>query len=166
LPRHSLQQLIARNYPALAPGLLGPLLDLLSLTRDVCGGDSDKFLIMLVVAIRTAAHKDFAAFTPEQLYSGEVPVFPSLGLNIQSIADSIGAPKETVRRKVTELVEAGWIARHGNELYLTGRAAADLGPVRHQLEQMALRYHDIVEALAEDAPDPAEPPREGAAPRA
>jgi hypothetical protein len=158
LPRNALQQLIARNYPALAQGLLGPLLDLLSLTREACGGDSDKFLIMLVVAIRTTAHKDFASYTSEQLDSGEVAVFPSLGINIQSIADSIGAPKETVRRKVTELVEAGWLARQGSELYLTGRAAADLTPAREQIEQMALRYHEIVEALAERA-ERAEPAR-------
>jgi len=164
LPRTTLQRLIAHNYPALAQGLLGPLLDLLSVTREACGGDIDKFLIMLVVAIRTTAHKDFATFTAEQLASGEVAVFPSLGINIQSIADSIGAPKETVRRKVGELVDTGWIARQGNELYLTGRAVADLAPARAQVEQMALRYHEIVEALAERAEPPAEPPRADAGP--
>jgi hypothetical protein len=151
-----LRRLVADNYPALAQGLLGPLLDMLTLSRATCGGDMDKFLIMLVVAIRTTAHQDFAGFTPEQLLSGEVPVFPTLGVNIQSIADSIGAPKETVRRKVAELVEAGWIERRGNDLHFTARAYQDLGGVRERLEGMAVRHCEIVQGLSEA---PGDPPR-------
>jgi hypothetical protein len=142
-------RLVAENYPTIALGLLGPLLDLLSSSREACGGDIDKFLIMLVVAVRTTAHKDFAAFTQKQLLSGEVPVFPSLGVNIQSIADSVRAPKETIRRKVTELVVAGWIERRGNELYFTARAYQDLAQVRERLEVMAVRHAEIVEGLVE-----------------
>jgi hypothetical protein len=149
--RQKLLGLVAKDYPTIAQGLLAPLLDLLSLSREACGGDSDKFLIMLVVAIRTTAHKDFASYTQAELLSGEVPVFPSLGVNIQSIADSIGAPKETVRRKVTELAEAGWIERREKDLCFTACAYRELACVRERLEVMAVRYHEIVEGLIEQA---------------
>lgn len=150
-------RLVAENYPSIVGGLLGPLLDLLSRSRGACGGDMDKFLIMMAVAIRTTTHKDFARYTQAQLLSGEVPVLPSLGINIQSIADSIGAPKETVRRKVGELVDAGWIVRERNELYYTGRAYQALADVGVSLEVMAARHYEIVAALVEaaDRPDAA-----------
>jgi hypothetical protein len=151
MSRQQRLRLVAENYPAIALGLLGPLLDLLSSSREACGGDIDKFLIMLVVAVRTTAHKDFAGYSQAQLLSGEVPVFPSLGVNIQSIADSVRAPKETVRRKVSELVEAGWIERRGHELYFTARAYRDLAAVRERLEIMAVRHAEIVEGLVDAA---------------
>lgn len=152
--RSELQLLVAENYSAISQGLLAPLLDVLGLSRQACGGDMDKFLIMMVVAIRTTAHKDFTSYTHDQLLSGEVPIFPSLGLNIASIAGSIGAPKETIRRKVAELVEAGWIARQRNNLYFTARAYRDFMPVRESIGTLAVRYYGIVEALHEGKPPP------------
>lgn len=149
LTRSELQQLVADNYSAISLGLLSPLLDVLGLSRQACGGDMDKFLIMLMVAIRTTAHKDFASYTPDQLLSGAVPVFPSLGLNIASIAGSLGAPKETIRRKVVELVEAGWIERQGNNLCFTAAAYRDFVDVRDRIGKMAVRHHEVVEALLE-----------------
>lgn len=151
LSHEKLLSLVADNYVAIAPDLIGPLLNLLSLSREACGGDMDKFLIMVVVAIRTTAHKDFANYTQEQLHSGEMPVFPSLGINIQSIADSVGAPKETVRRKVVELVEAGWIERRGKDLFYTARAWQGLSAVGKQLEVTAVSYYETVAALADRA---------------
>jgi hypothetical protein len=149
--RSELERLVAENYSAISLGLLAPLLDVLGLSREACGGDMDKFLIMLVVAIRTTGHKDFARYTRDQLLSGELPVFPSLGLNIQSIADSVGAPKETIRRKVTELVKAGWIDRRGNQLYFTVGAYRDFEKVRERIGKMAVRHREVVEALREGA---------------
>ena len=150
--REKLMDLVAEHYVAIAPDLIGPLLDLLSLSREACGGDMDKFLIMAVVAIRTTAHKDFASFTQDQLHSGEMAVFPSLGINIQSIADSVGAPKETVRRKVAELTRSGWIERRGNDLFYTACAWQGLSKVGKQLEATAVSYYETVEGLlARDA---------------
>ena len=148
MPSHEkLTALVAEHYAAIAPDLIGPLLDLLSLSREACGGDMDKFLIMAVVAIRTTAHRDFATFIQDQLRSGEMAIFPSLGINIQSIADSVGAPKETVRRKVTELARAGWIERRGNDLFYTASAWHGLSGVRKQLEGTAVSYYETVEGL-------------------
>lgn len=149
LSHDKLLALVADNYVAIAPNLIGPLVSLLSLSREACGGDIDKFLIMAVIAIRTTAHKDFVQYTQEQLHSGELPVFPSLGINIQSIADSVGAPKETVRRKVAELVEAAWIERRGNELFYTARAWRGLSQVGKKLEVTAVDYYETVAGLVD-----------------
>ncbi|RAK59354.1 hypothetical protein DJ021_05800 [Phenylobacterium hankyongense] len=145
---HELKHLVARRYPAIATDLLSPLLKLLSVSRQYCG-DVDTFLVVLVVAIQTTRHGGFAARTPEQLLSGEMPVFPGLGTNGRSIAESLGIPKETVRRKVAELIEMGWFARRDGKLYFTAEAYRQLAPVRDQLETLAVRYYKTVAALRE-----------------
>jgi hypothetical protein len=145
--RQELAGLVAENYPVIAHGLLRPLLDVFSLSREACGGDAYKFLIMLVVAVRTTEHKLFATYSQAQLLSGEIPVFPSLGTNVRSVADSLGAPKETIRRKVGELVEAGWIARQGNELRFTTLAYQQLAGVRMAIEHLAIRNFDVISDL-------------------
>lgn len=145
--RELVRSLIADSYPALANDFLGPLLELLSLSRQACGGDPDKFLIMLVVARRTTEHELFATFSQEELLSGVIPVFPSLGTNINSVADSLGAPKETIRRKVADLVEAGWIVRQGHELRFTALAYRELAHVRVAIERLAARNFETVNEL-------------------
>jgi CRP-like cAMP-binding protein len=147
LDRRDLRALVADNYPLLARSLLRPLMKLLSASRDACGGDVDKFLIMVVVAIRTTEHPLFATYSQEQLLSGEIPVFPSLGTNVRSVADSIGAPRETVRRKVAELTESGWISRQGNELRFTALAYQQLSGVREAIELMAVSNFEVVDEL-------------------
>ena len=145
--RKRLRHLVADNYPAIARSLLGPLLHLLSISREACGGDVDKFLIMLVIAIRTTEHESFATYSQAQLLSGEIPVFPTLGTNVRSIAESTGTPKESVRRKVGELAEAGWISREGNELRFTALAYQELAGVRVAIEELALSNFHVVAAL-------------------
>jgi DNA-binding MarR family transcriptional regulator len=147
-PDHQrLLALVAEHHPKIAPGLLAPLLDLLSVSRAACGGDVDKFLILLVVGVRTAEHAEFATYTEARLMSGEIPVLPSLGINVASVAESLGVPKETVRRKVGELVDAGWIARRGHELHITGQVFTQLAHVRAAIEQLAVRNYEVVSDL-------------------
>jgi len=146
--REVLRHLVADNYPAIARSLLRPLLHLLSLSRDACGGDVDKFLIMLVIAIRTTEHERFATYSQAQLLSGEIPIFPTLGTNVRSVAESTGTPKETVRRKVGELIEAGWISRKGNELRFTAVAYQALAGVRVAIEDLAVSNFQVVADLA------------------
>ena len=146
--REALLPLVADNYPAIARSLLRPLLHLLSVSREACGGDIDKFLIMLVVAIRTTEHERFATYSQAELLSGEIPIFPTLGTNVRSVAESTGAPRETVRRKVGELIEAGWISRQGNELRFTALAYQQLARVRVAIEDLAVSNFEVVADLA------------------
>jgi hypothetical protein len=146
--REVVRRLVADNYPAISRSLLRPLLHLLSLSREACGGDVDKFLIMLVIAIRTTEHELFATYSQAQLLSGEIPIFPTLGTNVRSVAESTGTPKETVRRKVGELIEAGWISREGHELRFTAVAYQDLAGVRVAIEELAVSNFRVVAELA------------------
>ena len=145
--REVLRHLVADNYPTIARGLLRPLLHLLSISREACGGDVDKFLIMLVIAIRTTEHERFATYSQAQLLSGEIPIFPTLGTNVRSVAESTGTPKETVRRKVGELIDAGWISRQGNELRFTVVAYQELAGVRVAIEELAVSNFQVVADL-------------------
>jgi hypothetical protein len=140
---------VARNYPAIAAELLAPLLDLLQISRHYCGGDMDKFLVVLVAALRTVKHPEFRAASPELLSLATDPVLPSLGTNARSIAASLGIPKETIRRKVTELIEDGWLARIEGRLYCTAACYNELAPVRAQIEQLAAANYRVVAALLE-----------------
>ena len=142
------RRLVADNYPAIARGLLRPLLHFMSTSREACGGDVDKFLIMLVIAIRTTEHESFSTFSQAQLLSGEIPIFPTLGTNVRSIADSTGTPKETVRRKVADLIDAGWISREGNDLRFTALAYQQLASVRVAIEDLAVSNFEVVAGLA------------------
>lgn len=153
LEHKALQDLIDARYPAIASRLLRPLLDLTCLARETCAGDADKYLIILVVGIRTAEHARYRSFTPEQLESGEIPVLPTLGTNVRSIAESTQMPKESVRRKVAELVEAGWIARHGNELHMTGAAYQQLDRVRAAVRRLAVENFATVASLIRESDD-------------
>ena len=138
---------LRRRYPQLAKDLIGPLLETLHAGREVLDGDLDKFLIVLVVGMRTAEDRRTAALNFEDVLSGAVDEYPSLSTNVRSIADSTGIPKESVRRKVAALVEAGWIRRDENALSLAPHASRMLTGFRERLFLMAIRYHETLAEL-------------------
>jgi hypothetical protein len=145
--RSDVQDLLDARYPAVAADLLIPLLDLVQISRRACVGDLDKFLVLLVVAVRTAQHPQFMSMTSQQLDESEFDVLPNLGINARSIAESAEIPKETVRRKVAELIEAGWLVRRGNDLHLTAHGRVALKPVREQVVAQAARNFGTTAAL-------------------
>jgi hypothetical protein len=149
--RQNLKALVAENYPEVAAELVEPLLRLLHVARIYCGGDMDKFLVMTVVGLRTIQHPDYRERTPQQLAGAGAGILPSLGVNGQSVADSLGIPKETVRRKIHELIDQGWIARRDGQLYFTTQAYRDLAPVREEMAALAACYYDVVGGLRERA---------------
>jgi hypothetical protein len=61
-------------------------------------------------------------------------------------------PKETARRKVQELLEAGWLAREGGLLYFTALAYQQIAPAREAIEMLAARYFEVVWKLREREP--------------
>jgi DNA-binding transcriptional regulator YhcF (GntR family) len=138
---------IEAHYPVVAADLLEPLLRFMTVARDILGGDAEKILIMLVISVRTKQHPDFVDLTPEQLSSGEMPMLPSLGVNVRSIADSTGIPKETVRRKAAELVDAGFFTRKDGDFRYTAEGYEAVAPAREALERLAARNYQIVSQL-------------------
>jgi hypothetical protein len=139
-------------YPRLAKDLLRPLLALLATARAMCGGDSQKSEILMLIAMRTIEHPDFAKLSYESIASGSAPAYRSLGTNIRSIADSAGMPRETVRRKVAELTAAGLVTRKGNALSLNPAASVAMGPLRDAVLRLAVANYELVSGLVKPAP--------------
>ena len=138
---------LRRQYPYLAKDLIAPFLEALRAGRSLCDGDLDKLFIVLVVAMRTAEDKRVLDIDPDDVLSGAIEAYPSLSTNVRSIADSTGIPKESVRRKVAALVEAGWIHRDENSLSLAPHASRQLTEFREQLFQLTIRNHQTIRSL-------------------
>lgn len=128
----------------LADELVSPFLHLLQTLREACGGDLEMNIILLAISERTIAHPDFRNLTTAQRMKPDAPPFPTRGVNIRSIADSTGIPRETVRRKVATLERKGWVARTPDTLHLTAEAYRALTPARDEIVDLAVRFHDIV----------------------
>jgi hypothetical protein len=141
---------LQENYPSVANGLLRPIVHVFSAARAVCDGDLDKFLMLLVIAMRTTEHPDFKHLTHSQIMTGEPAVLPSLGANIRSVAASLGIPKETARRKLADMVDAGWLVRVNWDIRLTAVGYAALDPARAQIQAMALSHHDLLSDMFRD----------------
>ncbi len=51
-------------------------------------------------------------------------------INLQSVADFSGIPRETVRRKLQDLMALGWVERDERGNFIaTSKVAADLAPL-------------------------------------
>ncbi|HEY3949241.1 helix-turn-helix domain-containing protein [Phenylobacterium sp.] len=129
---------------SLADELVSPTLQLLQALRAACGGDLELNIILLAIAERTIAHPGFRDMSMDERMQPHEQPFPTRGVNIRSIADSTGIPRETVRRKVANLERRGWITRTPDSLHLTPTAYRALTPAREELMSLALKFHDLV----------------------
>jgi hypothetical protein len=148
-PRRSAEarELVAGEFNTIAKDILTPLIDVLAIARRYFRGDMDKFLVMLVIGVRTSGDPTFRALDEAQRTAGDAPL-PGLGTNGRSIAASLDMPRESVRRKVTELIAAGWVAREEGKLLLTTRGYRELTPVREALKRLAATHFEAISALA------------------
>ncbi|HEX8570826.1 MAG TPA: hypothetical protein VF699_13030 [Caulobacteraceae bacterium] len=145
----SASALLRGNYASVAKDLIAPVVDLLGVARSAFGGDLDKLLIVLVVALRTAEDPKARELDFDDVLRGDLKEYPSLRTNVRSIAESTGVPRETVRRKIADLVAAGWVARDGDALSYTPEASRAVGPVRDAMIDAAVKLHGTVASLLE-----------------
>lgn len=113
--------------------------------RRACDGDLDLFLIMAIVGERTfnAIHAP-ESMSHSDFVSGTVGQIEPLPINLQSIADFSGIPRETVRRKLALLIARGWVVR-GQHGYVTATDEAN-----HALEGLTrstVRYLADLETM-------------------
>jgi len=82
--------------------------------------------------------------------------------NALSIAEACGLPRETVRRKVTILIDRGYVYRaEDGFLYLTTNVETDFEDMTEQLVENLLTTARRLEALLADRPTPLGPLRLG-----
>lgn len=85
------------------------------------GGDLDQYLIYMIVMLAELAHRR-AANPPSGDGRANAPPAPN-GLNAFSIAEITCIPRETVRRKLRIMGDAGHIRRGADGLYYPGPSA-------------------------------------------
>ncbi|MBF9058465.1 hypothetical protein HKCCSP123_04650 [Rhodobacterales bacterium HKCCSP123] len=147
-------QFVRQNFGRIWPAHLEAFSRLLRALRDSFDGDLDLLVILLAIAERTPVE----AWVSEALSLRELMQDLSRDLsqrpiNIQSVADFTGIPRETVRRKIMVLRRRGWIARHANgHLSVTPKAAADLeGATGHSVAYIAalfIAYEEVADREA------------------
>lgn len=119
---------VCANFGRLWPTHLSGFTRLLMQLRKSFDGDLDLLLVLALIAERTRPQawsrelRDHGRLTRGR--TGEVVQTP---INIQSIADFSGMPRETVRRKVLVLQEKDWVERDTKGLLtISPRAGAEL----------------------------------------
>lgn len=95
------------------------------------GGDLDLFLVLCVIGDRTfSARHAPANLSYEAWTASSASAIPALAINVQSLAEYTGIPRETVRRKLAQLVSKGWVVRDGRGyVTATDRARDELAPL-------------------------------------
>lgn len=116
------------------------------------GGDMDEMLVLSAIGERTLNPRRVDGLTYTQFLNGRRNETNMGRTNTQSIADSTGIPRETVRRKVARLIDRGWVRRNEDgTLEVTERAAVDLAPATEVTFDYLLGVGRILVALVNDA---------------
>jgi len=106
--------------------------------RQACDGDLDLFLVLAIIGERTFSVRNVPdAMSQEEFFTGTVSDVEPLAINLQSIADYSGIPRETVRRKIETLIEKGWVTRDSRK-FVTATDKANEG--LRGLTEGTLRY--------------------------
>lgn len=146
--RTEIAQAVRSCSTAVAADLVEPICHLLYVARELFG-DGDKLLLMANITLRANQHPAYRGLAPEDISAGRVPSLPTLGVNLQSLSDATGIPKETVRRKVAQLARDGFIERDDRNIRYTPHGYRAVAPVRDALIRMAVRIHETVDSVVE-----------------
>ncbi|MBY0226001.1 MAG: hypothetical protein K2Q28_09370 [Hyphomicrobium sp.] len=144
-------QTIRENFGKVWPAHVSSLIEFLIKARSAFGGDLDLFLVLAVIGDRTfAAGRVSPSMTFDDFMSEERANTEPFSVNAYSISQFSRIPRETVRRKVQELVNIGWVQRNGDgSLQATRKAAVDLLP----LTEASVTYLARMSSLFRDAAD-------------
>ncbi len=120
---------IRDKFGTIWPAHVGSLTQLIIACRRSFDGDLDMFLVMCVIGDRSFSARKA---DPDMDYDGfrNTSVTQPEDINIKSISDFSGIPRETVRRKVAQLTEKGWVSRNADGFIVaTRKAKTDLEPL-------------------------------------
>ena len=139
--RRNFGRLHARHVAALTRHLIE--------CRRVCDGDLDLFLVLTIIGERTfTARNAPEAMSHEEFLRGTVRDLEPAAINLQSIADYSGIPRETVRRKIEILIDKGWVERDERRFVTaTDKAKDNLCG----LTESTLRYLRDLEAALDES---------------
>lgn len=142
------KDIIKKNFGAVWPAHVANFVDHLIACRKVIG-DLDKVLILAVIGDRTLSQKrtDKTASYDRLFVERQSHPEPE-DINVQSISDYTEIPRETVRRKVNEMMERGWLSRDGDGFYtVTPKAAAELATLTELGVEYLAKMHAVLSEL-------------------
>ena len=120
---------VTDNFGQIFPTHVEALCELLIVLRQQFFGDLDLMLILAIISSRTLPARQANNMTYTEFISDDSKHRADKPINIQSIAECSGIPRETVRRKVRKLEELDFIERDCNGmLKITDKAVSQLKP--------------------------------------
>ncbi len=127
-----LEEEIAEKFGRIWPAHVSNLTQLMIDCRRCFDGDLDMFLVMAVVGDRTFAQRKVNPEIDYDTFRASPTTTPPEDINIRSIADYSGIPRETVRRKIAQLEQKGLITRKDDGFVVANQSA------KSQLEPLTL----------------------------
>ena len=126
--RSSLKTIISENYVNFAPDYMSFLGEWITGTYKAFN-DADKYIILGYLFRKTVAfyYDSYIRVSYDTFYKTDH--FDIEKINIVEIAKALGIPKETTRRKVTELEKAGVIKKKGKHLIIDKAAIKLVEPI-------------------------------------
>lgn len=141
------EALLTAHYPRVAARMLAPLIEMMAGARRE-HGDLDRLLILLTLAQRAYTEPEVA----EALLTDDAgPDLRPRATNTLSVATAIFLPKETVRRKINELVDMGLASRQSRGIAITPAGVRHLARTRAALIRMSSAHYEIISRLREAA---------------
>ena len=107
-------QQIGPRFGVAWPLLNGLFMRLLVVWRRAFDGDIEKAIIFAAVIDKAAARPGFSSLDYAAFLSNGHEHAAAPATTVQAIAEATGIPRETVRRKVNDLIARGVLARDGD----------------------------------------------------
>ena len=121
--------LIRKNFGKIWPSHVASFVRLLIAGRRAAG-DMDLLLVLSVIGDRNMSEqRTEGQRTHEELFEKWIGRPEPENTNAQSIADYTGIPRETVRRKINDLIARDWIVKDEGKLIVTKKCSDDLAPL-------------------------------------
>jgi acylphosphatase len=123
--RGVVHEAIKSNYSKLNLIWTEGLIESLTNLRTAFGNDMDKIVVLAVIGQSAQRLTPIGNTFEDSLKPSDIELPRAAVTNVQSITDSTGIPRESVRRKVNELVESGWVEKlEDGSIRIIGSAAA------------------------------------------
>lgn len=120
---------LKENFGDIWPTHVDGFTELLITLRRQFRGDLDMMLVLAIIGSRTLPSRRARGMSYQDFADGTRLDPRPNPINLQSVAECSGIPRETVRRKVRELQALGWVDRRDDGvLVVNERAAKDLAP--------------------------------------
>lgn len=120
----SSDQLLQQHFGTIWPVHVEHFTQLLIVLRQGFDGDLDLMLILAIIGSRSLPSRRNQPFTLDDFMTSSLGQRHPDPINLQSIAECSGIPRETVRRKLTQLEQRSWISKNAQGHYFVNPTAS------------------------------------------